>query len=163
MSSLRLSTALFFFICSATQVHALTSMIVSYEQLVRSLEMGDDIKAIVRFDRCNLMDLSLQQELVPYLDGSSTRFNFNQYLHYKTRFNGQLRDTVTTTITTYVDKDNGQLWTLTGRLNIYDDNTATIHVDYYDPAHNQNQFAVDWRCDLSNGRDGYGIYLFNDF
>lgn len=163
MSMIRLSASLFLALFSLPQAYALTSMILNFEQLVRSLEMGDDIKAIVRLDRCNLIDLSLQQQLMPYLDGSSTRFNFNQYLHYKTRFNGQLRDTVTTTITTYVDKGNDQLWTLTGRLNIYDDNTATIHVDYYNADHRQHQFAVDWRCDISNGRDGHGIYLFNDF
>lgn len=163
MSMIRLSAALFLAVFSLPQANAVTSMILNFEQLVRSLEMGDDIKAIVRFDRCNLIDLSLQQQLMPYLDGSSTRFNFNQYLHFKTRFNGQLRDTVTTTISTYVDKANDQLWTLTGRLNIYDDNTATIHVDYYDADPRQHRFAVDWRCDISNGRDGHGIYLFNDF
>ena len=142
-------------------VYALNTLLINYRQLVRAVETGTDVRAIIHLDRCLLTDRALQTELVQYLDGSSTRFNFTKYLHYNTRINGQLRNTVTTSMTTFVEQPAGELWTLHGRLNVFEDNTATLHFNYYDPAHQKQQYVLDWLCDISNGRDDKGLFLYN--
>ncbi|MDF1929811.1 hypothetical protein PGH45_06690 [Legionella pneumophila] len=34
--------------------HAVTSLLTNFTQLVRAVERGDDVKAIIRLDRCQI-------------------------------------------------------------------------------------------------------------
>jgi len=145
-----------------SNANASTTQILNFPQLVRAVESGDNVKAIIHFDNCQLLDSSLQSLLAQNLDEASTRFNFTTYVHYKVKINGQLKDTVTTSMRGFAEQSTtGQLLTLFGRLSVYDDNTALLHVSYYDPVSHSKKWVVEWSCDISNGRDDNGLVLFN--
>jgi hypothetical protein len=149
-----------------------TQQISSYEQMVKAVETGNDIKAIVHFDRCQTVDPALQSELMPYLEGASTRFNFTRYLHYKIKINGQLRDTVTTTMTSFFEYPAGSYWSVFSQLSLYDDNTARLHVSYHPLGAHIKHKSINWLCEYGKGdientedrvaRESRGIVLFNN-
>ncbi|KTD31248.1 hypothetical protein Lmor_2745 [Legionella moravica] len=140
------------------------ALIVNFTELVKAVESGNDVKAIIHLDRCQITDPTTQSQLAQNLIGASTRFNFTQYLHYNVRVNGQLKDTVTTTMTSSVELPvPGVFWSVFGRLSVFDDDTATLYVDYFDPLHHQSHLVVEWRCDISNGKDTNGLVLINGF
>ncbi len=139
-------------------------IITNFVQLVRAVESGDDVKAIVHLDRCQITDPAIQAQLTPLIISASTRFNFTQYFHYNGRFDGQQKDTVTTTMSSLVEQSTpGLFWKVFARLSVFDDNTANLHVDYYDPIHHKSQMVVEWLCDISNGRDANGLILIDSF
>ncbi|MDF1929810.1 hypothetical protein PGH45_06685 [Legionella pneumophila] len=104
---------------------------------------------------------SLQTQLVQNLDGASTRFNFTEYLHFRTRINDQLRDTVTTVSNKIFEYSPGVFLSASGRLNVFEDNTATLRVNFYNPALGTSVLIIDWLCDISNGNDENGLFLYN--
>jgi hypothetical protein len=140
------------------------SLLTNFDQLVKAVENGDDVKAIIHLDRCQITDPSIQNQLAQYLLGASTRLNFTRYLHYSARIDGQLRDTVTTNMTNAVEQPTpGLFWSIFARLNVYDDNTATLDVDYFDPVSHKSFLVVEWLCDISNGKDTRGLVLIDSF
>ncbi|BCA94534.1 hypothetical protein TUM19329_08950 [Legionella antarctica] len=151
---------------SINNANALGTILTNFIQLVRAVENGDDVKAIIRFDNCDLRDeffsSQFQGQIRRRLEGASTRFNFTKYFHSKERINEQLRDTVTTSMTNHIDLPlgTGELWTVFGRLSVFDDNTANLHVGLFDPQH-KNRLNIEWDCDISNGRDDNGLVLFD--
>lgn len=142
---------------------AVPALLLNFNQLVRAVEQGDDVKAIVHFELCQISDPALLSQIAQNIDGASTRFNFVNYLHYNVRINGQLRDTVVTSINQPFEHSAGEFWNVFGRLTVLDDNTALVHINVVDPLHHKSQFAADWLCDISNGRDENGLYLYNGF
>jgi hypothetical protein len=146
---------------SITSAYALKTILLNYTQLVKAVEFGDDVRAIVHFDNCDLMDPENQNQIIRNQDGVTTRFNFTKFLHFKIRINSQLKDTVTTSIVSYLDMTTGEKLTLFGRLSVFDDNTATVHVDLFDPMLHKNKLVIDWLCDISNGNDRNGLVLFD--
>ena len=146
---------------SINTANALASNIINFDQLVKAVERGDDVKAIIHFDNCQITDKALQEQLMRNLEGATTRFNFTRFLHAKVRVNNQLTDTVTTSMESQIMLDSGVIWTVFGRLNVYEDDTAILHVDFYDPITHKNQLDVDWECDISNGRDNKGLILLD--
>ncbi|HAT8860167.1 TPA: hypothetical protein JBE16_13870 [Legionella pneumophila subsp. pneumophila] len=144
-----------------TSLLANNSLLTNFTQLVRAVERGDDVKAIIRLDRCQITDPTLQTQLVQNLDGASTRFNFTEYLHFRTRINDQLRDTVTTVSNKIFEYSPGVFLSASGRLNVFEDNTATLRVNFYNPALGTSLLIIDWLCDISNGNDENGLFLYN--
>lgn len=157
-SALALSVLVFFSISSA---YAVSALITDYQQLVKVLEQGDNVKAIVHFERCLNSNHLLQTEFAQNLAGSSTRFNFTHYLHFNARIDGQLKDTVVTTEHSSLVDTNSQLANIFGRLEVYDDNTALVRVDYFDADPIQQLLTLQWTCEISNGRDDKGLYLYS--
>ncbi|MCL9684696.1 hypothetical protein [Legionella maioricensis] len=151
---------------SINNANALATTIINFPQLVRAVENGDDVKAIIHFDNCDFIEGSLssqfQGQIRRTLEGATTRFNFTTYLHFKERINDQLKDTVTTSMIVHVEQPLGvgELWTIFGRLSVFDDNTATLHINLFDP-HHKNRLGLDWLCNISNGRDDNGLVLFD--
>lgn len=143
-----------------TSAQALTTQIINYVQLVKAVEGGDDVKAIVHFDRCQIKDEALQEQFAQNLDGASTRFNFTQFAHYKLRVNGQLRDNVVTSRSLFEKQPIGKVEINFGRLRVFEDNTAEIHIDFFDP-NKKERLVIKWLCDISDGHDDNGLVLFN--
>ncbi len=154
------------FSLSINNANALATILINFPQLVRAVENGDDVKAIIHFDNCDLKDeffsSPFQGEVRRRLEGASTRFNFTKYFHAKERINEQLKDTVTTSMISHIDLPLGtsELWTVFGRLSVFDDNTAILHINLFDPQH-KNRLNIEWECDISNGRDDNGLVLFD--
>lgn len=146
-----------------TSANAIPRLILTFDQLVKAVEVGDDVKAIIHLDRCQITDPKVQSQISQNIDGASTRMNFTKYLHFKGKVNGQLKDTVTTTSESVVEQSTGIFWTIYGRLSVFDDNTATFHIDYYDTPDKKSQLVVDWDCEISNGKDLNGLYLYDNF
>lgn len=157
----RLAAALFLMGLWMTNANAITNLLTTYSQLVKALEAGDDVKAIIHLDKCQISDPAIQIQLAQNLDGASTRINFTQFLHDKIRVNGQLKDTVITSTNTVIERSSGVFLTAFGRLSMYDDNTGVFHIDFFDPKVHKSQLVVDWLCDISNGNDDHGLFLFD--
>ncbi|STX43781.1 Uncharacterised protein [Legionella donaldsonii] len=142
-------------------VSAQTTLISNYSQLVTALERGDDVKAILHFDKCHLDPNSAAAHILPKLKGASTRFNFNEYTHYKLQIDDQEKDIIVTSITMLIEHPHGEFWNNYARLRIFEDNSAELHIAYYDPLTDEKQLGMDWSCHLSNGKDGNGIMIFD--
>lgn len=138
-----------------------TNNITNFIQLVRAIEGGDDVRAIIHFDNCQVTGPELPAQVRRRLDGATTRFNFTHFFHGKEEVNNDLIDTVTTSTKIFIERPSGERLTFSGRLSVFEDNTATLHVDFFDPIHHLHQLEVNWFCNISNGEDNNGLVLFN--
>lgn len=157
---MKIFSAACLFITSMMPAYAVDMMITSYAQLVKLLETGNEIVAIIHLDRCQMSDSSLQAQLVPYLDGASTRFNFSHYLHYKAKISDQIKDTVVTAFSTTIEQPSQVLMSLNNKLALYDDNTAVLSVQYSETLTPSIKGRMEWSCNFSNGRDANGLVLY---
>ncbi|KTD74676.1 hypothetical protein [Legionella waltersii] len=151
----------FVLLIAATSANAVTNLLTNYSQLVKALERGDDVKAIIRLDFCDITDPELQSQLAQNIDAATTRINFTQYLHFKTRINEQLRDIVTTSTEQLIENTPGVFLQMIARLNVLDDNTATLRVNFYNHNLSTGYLVVDFECDISNGKDENGLLLYD--
>ncbi|MCW8387714.1 hypothetical protein OQJ15_15500 [Fluoribacter dumoffii] len=141
--------------------NAFSNNITSYPQLVRAVESGEDVRAIIHFDNCQVTGPELPTQVQRKLEGASTRFDFTHYFHGQETVNDELIDTVTTSMKIFIQNPSGEFLTLTGRLSVFEDNSATLHVDFFDPVLHKQKLVVDWLCNISNGEDNNGLMLFN--
>ena len=96
------------------------------------------------------------------LNGATTRFNFTQYFHANENINERIIDTVTTSMKIFIERPTGESFILSGRLSVFEDNTATLHFNFLDPILHKQLLVVDWTCNISNGQDdNNGLVLFN--
>ncbi|HHT0593244.1 TPA: hypothetical protein ACTXXA_002015 [Legionella anisa] len=140
---------------------AFTNNITDFPQLVQAVESGNDVRAIIHFDDCDVTGPELSAQAKRRLNGATTRFNFTQFFHGKEEIDDNLIDTVTTSMKIFIKKPSGEFVTFSGRLSVFEDNTATLHVDFFDPVLKKQKFVVDWFCRISNGHDSNGLVLFN--
>lgn len=143
------------------QAHALVTRVTNFSQLVQAVEGGEDVRAIIHFDNCLVKDPALRTQTTRRLDGATTRFNFDHYFHAKETINNQLLDTVTTSMKMFIERPSEEVLTLSGRLSVFEDNTATLHVDLFDPVLKKQTLTIDWFCTISNGQDDNGLMLFS--
>lgn len=146
---------------SLNQANAAGTNIVNFSQLVQAVENGNDVRAIIHFDNCLVTEPSLRRQVARRLDGATTRFNFTHYFHAQETINERLIDTVTTSMKIFIERPTGESLILSGRLNVFEDNTATLHLNFFDPVLQKQQLVVDWTCNISNGQDNNGLVLFD--
>lgn len=111
----------------------ITNNITNFAQLVQAVESGQDVRAIIHFDNCQVTGPALPTQLRRQLDGASTRFNFTNFFHGQETVNNELIDTVTTSMKFFIQNPSGEFLTLSGRLSVFEDNTATLHVNFLIP------------------------------
>ena len=151
---------LFFNALSYSQGTSLTN----FPQLVGAVQSATDVRAIIYFDKCIIQNQnqSVQVEIMRILEEASTRFNFNIFFHGKELIDTQSRDTVSTSMKMFFEHPStGDFLTLFGRLKIFEDNTALLRVIVYDPIAHKKQFIIEWLCEISNGKDEKGLYLYD--
>jgi len=148
-------------LCLLNHSYAQNSTLTNFPQLVEAVENGDDVRAIIHFDRCLLTDSTIRTETMRRLAGATTRFNFTHYFHAKENINEQLIDTVTTSIKIFIERPTGEFFTLAGRLSIFEDNTARLHVKFLDPILYKRALEMNWLCSISDGQDNNGLVLFD--
>ncbi|ARB92887.1 hypothetical protein [Legionella longbeachae] len=150
---------------SLNQTHALnnSNILVNFSQLVQAIENGDNVRAIIHFDNCLVKESASQTQKERRLEGATTRFNFTHFFHAQEKINDQLIDTVTTSMKIFIERPSGELLTFSGRLSVFEDNTATLHLDFFNPILHKHQLVLDWLCTISNGEDDNGLVLFNFF
>ncbi len=152
------------FTLTLNKAYATAPLLINFTQLVTAVENADDVKAIIHFDKClviNEKNQAVQAQIIKKFDGASTRFNFTEYVHAEERLTGELQDTVTTSIKTSIESSAGVFLILFGQLKIFDDNTATIHLELLNPVSQKKQLSVDWFCNISNGNDNNGLLLYD--
>jgi hypothetical protein len=136
-------------------------LLTNFQQLVTAVESADEVRAIIHFDKCLLTDAALRTEFSQNLEEATTRINFNRYLHYKPRINDQIRNVVETVDDMVVEQPAGVFLLILRRLTVFEDNTALLHINIFDKTHKTPKLVIDWECDISNGRDDKGLYLFD--
>ncbi|WP_392538164.1 hypothetical protein [Legionella sp. 227] len=141
--------------------NTINNNITNFAQLVQAVESGEDVRAIIHFDNCQVTGPALPTQLRRRLEGATTRFNFTNFFHGQETVNNELTDTVTTSMKFFIQNASGEFLTLSGRLSVFEDNTATLHVNFFDPILHKQQLVVDWLCNISNGEDNNGLVLFN--
>ncbi|CAM2886235.1 Uncharacterised protein [Legionella steigerwaltii] len=141
--------------------NTINNNITNFAQLVQAVEGGEDVRAIIHFDNCQLTGPALPTQITRRLTGASTRFNFTNFFHGQETVNNELIDTVTTSMKLFIQNSSGEFLTLSGRLSVFEDNTATLHVNFFDPILHKQHLVVDWQCNISNGEDNNGLVLFN--
>ncbi|EHL30669.1 hypothetical protein [Legionella drancourtii] len=152
------------FTLTLNKAYATAPLLINFTQLVAALENADDVKAIIHFDKClviNEKNQATQTQIIKKFDGASTRFNFTEYVHAEERLTGELQDTVTTSIKISIESSTGVFLILFGQLKVFDDNTATIHLELLNPVNQKKQLNVDWLCNISNGNDNNGLLLYD--
>lgn len=142
--------------------NAFPTLLLNFEQLVKAVERGDDVKAIIHFDKCLTTNELNKIQIIQNSIGASTRFNFTEFSHYTISINGQVRDTVVTTLSDFIERPSGDFFRHVRRLNVFEDNSAVVHLDYIDPLHNKLKYSLEWNCDISNGKDTNGLLLYDN-
>ena len=61
----------------------------------------------------------------------------------------------------FIQNPSGEFLTLSGRLSVFDDNTVTLHVNFFDPILHKQQMVVDWTCNFNKDDGKNGLVLFN--
>jgi hypothetical protein len=141
---------------AAATANANPVAIKNYTDLVTAVESGQDVRAIVRFDRC----IAKQRTDTSHYIGASTRINFDRYSHYKVKVGNELKDAVATSMTMMIEHPNGEFLYDYGRLRIYGDNTADFHAAYHDPVTNKLTYSMDWVCPVTDNAAQSGVVLF---
>ncbi|MDR3441895.1 MAG: hypothetical protein P4L65_02645 [Legionella sp.] len=152
------------FTLTLNNAYATAPLLINFTQLVTAVDSADDVKAIINFNNClviNEKNQNIRTQIIKRFDGATTRFNFTEYLHAQEQLSGALQDTVTTSIKTSIESSTGTFLTVFAQLKVFDDNTATIHIDFFDPVSQKKQLNVDWSCNISNGNDNNGLLLYD--
>ncbi|MBI2785490.1 MAG: hypothetical protein HYX60_03945 [Legionella longbeachae] len=151
------------FLMSLNHANAQAINIINFPQLVEAVENAEDVRAIIHFDNCILTEPANNFKILRRFSGATTRFNFTQYFHAKERIHDVLIDTVTTSMKILIQSPSGELLILSGRLSVFQDNTAAVHLDFFDPILHKQEFVINWQCSISNEQDNNGLVLFNFF
>lgn len=146
---------------SLNQANAAGTNIINFSQLVQAVENGNEVRAIIHFDNCLVTEPAIRTQVTRRLDGATTRFNFTHYFHAQETINERLIDTVTTSMKIFIERPTGESLILSGRLSVFEDNTATLHMNFLDPILHKQLLVVDWTCNISNGQDDNGLVLFD--
>lgn len=138
-------------------------LLTNYIQLVRALENAEVVTGIIHLDRCILSDPSLLSSIATNIENATTRVNFTRYIHYNARIDGQLRNLVETADSIVVEHTEDVFYKIFTNLKIFDDNRGFYHIHIYDQTHKKKVLVLDMECDISNGRDDNGLYLYDVF
>jgi hypothetical protein len=152
------------FSLTLNNAYATATLLTNYPKLLFAVENADDVKGIIHFDKCTISNENNQDRQIiirKKFDRATTRFNFTEYLHSTIQVNKVAQDTITTSFKTYEEQPTGEIWTLIAALTVFDDNSVTLHLDYYDQINNKKQLEQDWQCDISNGNDDNGLFLYD--
>jgi hypothetical protein len=144
------------FLCAAN-AFAVTTNIKNFAELVSAVENGNDVKAIIHYDKC-----TSKQRVANFVEytGSSGRLNFDRFSHYKVTVGNEVKETVATSTTMSIEHPNGVMSNDYARLRIYADTTADFHVTYNDPLTNKSTFTMDLACSFSANPEQSAIVLF---
>lgn len=147
------------FLAGIAHAQIYSNRITNYADLVRSLETGNDVKAIVHYDQCLLNDSNFQRQYAQFIDGASSRINLTEFNHYKFLDNDQVKDNIEA-----VDDFDGfaavnNIIIPNATLRIFEDDTAKLYFNVNDLQGNQ-LYSLIWTCEITNGRDEKGLALF---
>ena len=140
---------------SSTQAGVMTG---GYDQLVKALEQGDDIKALVHMEKCQLKNAPPNQPKMAY--PAETMFNFSVFSHYVLN-ETPARYTVATSNSMMLEHEQFGMVRAYGRLRIFEDNQAELHTAYYDPRTYEKKLGMDFVCSLSKGHDNNAVVLID--
>ena len=146
----------------AGSAQAASKNLMTYDQLLQAVQQGDDVRAIINFDKCTLKKAEGKSVADTSVDtsGTSSRINFTIFSHYKVPVNNQEKFTIATSQTILTEhRVFGPVYAY-GRLRVFEDNTGEFHSAYYDPKTYELKGAANYICRLGNGVDQGGIELF---
>lgn len=142
-----------------TTSYASPKMLTSYDQLLQAVSQGDNVEAVINFDKCTPKNNS--KGTMEDNSSASTRINFTIFSHYKVLDNGQLKYAIATSMTILTEhRTFGPVYAY-GRLRVFEDNTAELHNAFYDPKTFELKSATDYICHISNGADQNAVKLFD--
>lgn len=145
----------FVLLCGVGSVYANTIQLSSFDQLVDSLRQGDDVKAVISLDDCQKVGQSTKSNS---LSGAFVRVNFNVFNYYKIKDEGKNNFAVATSTAMLIEHSAlGPVQTYS-RIRIWDDNSISMHVSYYDPRNYDLKLSSDYLCHL--GKDDQSVRLF---
>lgn len=147
------------FFAGVANAQIYSNRITNYADLVRSLETGNDVKAIIHYSRCLLNDSNFQRQYAQFIDGASSRINLMEFNHYKFLDNDQVKDNIEA-----VDDFDGffavnNVIIPNATLRIFEDDTAKLYFNVNDLQGNQ-LYNLIWTCEINNGEDDKGLALF---
>lgn len=135
-------------------VFAATQVLTTYQQLLQALTQGDEVSAVIYFDKCTLNNAPAPQ------NGVISRMNIDSFVHYKVTVEGRQRYTIATSHTLLVEHSQFGTSLNYVRLRLFEDNTAELHHAFYDPKTYEAKSVVNYICRLSNGADNNAITLY---
>lgn len=124
--------------------------LLSYEALLQALNAGDDVKAIIHFDKCKAKD---NQDNVVRAEGA---LNFNVFNHYQLPTGKYVIATSTTVFTEH--RDFGPVSNYV-RLRVHEDNSTEVYIAFYDPNTHVKKNAIEYLCQLNaDKQSGLSLY-----
>ncbi len=131
------------------------TMLKSYKKLVKALGHGDNVRAIIRPERCVASDPSRD------FSGRMASLNFDDFYKHTVTVNGQKHDLITTNKTILVNKPGVGHAINFVELHVMADNTATVSAELLQPQDKKTIFSVGLTCEVNNGKNHGGVTLYN--
>ena len=133
-----------------------TARIISnYPQLLKAINQGDSIRAIMFINKCSITHATSDSNDV------IAGMNFTTFNKYQVEKGNQKINTIATSINMLVE--DGKLGTVYNyvRLRIFEDNSAEILSEYLDPTTYKQLGSISANCTISNDHDKNGIVLYD--
>lgn len=143
----------------SASVFAAPKQLNNYAQLLDALAKGDNVKAVIHFDKCKMKKNGLNTHF--HETAASTSINFNVFSHYKVLTDDEMKYTIATSNTILTEHSLfGPVYAY-GRLRIFEDNSAEFHAAYYDPRTYEARAMVNYTCSIGESVDQESIALYD--
>ena len=129
-----------------------------YDQLVKALQQGDDIRAIVHIEKCTPKNAAAAKYGSAY--AAETNFPFTLFSHYVLN-ESPARYTVATSNSVMLEHHLLGLVQAYGRLRIFENNQAELHTAYFDPKTYEKKISMDFDCTVSTKNADQAIVLID--
>lgn len=142
---------------SVMPAEASTMLLTNYDQLLLSLQQGNDVAAIIYPAKCVSTSAN---NITSNLEGASTRLNFTMFSHYKIKTDNQhTRYAIATSLTIPTEHSSLGLVYAYSRLRIFEDNSAEYHTAYYDAKTYTLKGSASYLCKIGQGINDGAVNL----
>ena len=143
-----------------TSLWANAPSINDFKQLVRRLNHGENVSAVIHYKHCTLKKGGdhLSSNEGRFL---SERFNFYNFVYKQWEKGNQLRQAIITSHETIMPARNGEFFRRYARLKLFDDNTVEIYSVTFTNTGSISQPGAPmiWHCQISQERDGCRLFV----
>lgn len=139
--------------------YAQSKIIPNYDQLVTALQQGENVRAMIYLDQCQLKKRG--KLFLADITGAFTRMDFTQFGYYKVLTDqGKDRYAAAASYTTMTEHRDYGLITGYARIRIFDDNTGEFHVSHYDAKTLELRDEMNFICKVASSKAEGGMVLY---
>jgi hypothetical protein len=134
---------------------AAPKLISNYQDLVSNLSKGDEVRAIFLINKCTTDQKTANDNNI------IAGMNFTQFNKYSIQANNESKNIVATSFSMMTEHSRYGLTYNYIRLRVFEDNSAEILSEYFDPKDFSRLGLIVFNCQLSQEPSQEGVTLYD--